>query len=101
MNSAGHALETNRSMFNLSMSLCEYRADQKMFPETLGKLAPEYIGRIPVDDFGRREFVYRKTDTGFLLYSLGKNGRDDGGEGWSEQNEEADDVVIQVSAVKQ
>jgi hypothetical protein len=101
MNSAGHALETNRSMFNLSMSLCEYRAGQKMFPETLGKLAPEYIGRIPVDDFGRREFVYRKTDTGFLLYSLGKNGRDDGGEGWSEQNEEADDVVIQVSAVKQ
>ena len=85
-------------MFNVSMALCEYRADLKQYPDTLDKLLPEYIEHIPLDDFGRRELVYRKTDGGFLLYSLGKNGRDDSGKERSEEAQEADDVVIQVLA---
>jgi hypothetical protein len=94
-------LETHRSMFDIVMALFEYRADLKHYPDTLEKLVPEFIERIPVDYFGHRALVYRKTDAGFLLYSLGKNGRDDGGEGWSEHNTEADDVTIQVPATKQ
>jgi hypothetical protein len=81
------------------MALYEYRADHKVFPESLEKLAPDYIDQLPVDDFGRREFVYRKTDAGFLLYSLGENGRDDGGKDWNE-DEDADDIVIRVPATK-
>jgi hypothetical protein len=96
--SVARELETYRSMFNVSMALCEYRADYKRFPDTLQKLAPVYIEHIPTDDFGRRELVYRKTAAGYLLYSLGDNGRDDGGKEWSEEHKEADDIVIRVPA---
>jgi hypothetical protein len=97
--SAAHHVETYRSMFDVSMALFEYRADLKDCPDNLERLVPEYIESIPVDDFGRRELVYRKTDAGFLLYSLGQNGRDNGGKERNE-DEDADDIVIRVPIEK-
>jgi hypothetical protein len=92
--SARH-LDTYRSMFGISMSLCEYRADHDKYPDTLLELGREYLESVPVDRFSRRAFVYRKIDLGYLLYSLGENGRDDGGKGGKEAKE-ADDQAIRV-----
>lgn len=93
-------LEDYRSLFDVSMAVHQYRADHNEYPESLQKLVPQYTVRLP-GDVRRRALVYRKTNAGFLLYSLGKNGLDDGGEGWSEDNKDADDVAIQVPRVKQ
>jgi hypothetical protein len=95
--SAGHWLETHRSMFDICLALEEYRLDHRAFPDELGKLAPRYIDRMPVDDFGGQEFVYRNAKEGYLLYSIGKNGRDDGGKTYDDE-EDTDDIVIRVPA---
>lgn len=94
---ADDRLKTHSSMFNLALALAQFRAEHNGYPSTLKKLVPEYIPRIPADDFSGSEFVYRKTDGGYLLYSLGKNGRDDGGKNADGQNE-SDDVIIEITS---
>jgi hypothetical protein len=38
-----------------------------------------YLKKLPVDPFSDGPFVYKMTDSGFILYSLGENLKDDGG----------------------
>jgi hypothetical protein len=40
----------------------------------------QYIGELPLDPFSDGPPVYRRTDDAFILYSLGLNFADDGGE---------------------
>ncbi len=49
-------------------------------PETFAGLVPNYLAAVPVDPFSDRPLVYRRTDTGYLLYSVGSNRVDDGGQ---------------------
>jgi hypothetical protein len=49
-------------------------------PETLASLVPEYLAAVPQDPFGPGPLVYRRKDDGYLLYSVGQNGIDDGGQ---------------------
>jgi len=51
------------------------------FPEDLAELAPEILGTIPVDPFTGHPFIYKKQDSGFIVYSIGSNLKDDGGRG--------------------
>jgi len=63
----------------LAFALAGYRADHQQYPGTLGELAPKYIDAIPKDGFTGGDLHYQPKADGFLLYSLGPNGKDDGG----------------------
>ena len=39
-----------------------------------------YLKKLPMDPYSDRPFVYRKTESGFFLYSFGENLKDDDGE---------------------
>ena len=49
-------------------------------PESLAALVPEYLPTVPVDPYGDAPLRYRRTEGGYLLYSIGANGVDDGGQ---------------------
>ncbi len=49
-------------------------------PNSLDALVPAYLVQLPDDPFGNGPLVYRRTNDGYLLYSVGANGVDDGGE---------------------
>ncbi len=51
------------------------------FPETLAELAPKYLAAVPPDLITGEPLHYRITADGdkFVLYSVGWNGKDDGG----------------------
>ncbi len=51
------------------------------FPEDLSALAPEILKEIPVDPFTGHSLIYKKQDSGIMIYSVGSNLRDDGGNG--------------------
>ena len=51
------------------------------FPEDLAELAPEILGTIPVDPFTGHPYIYKRQDSGFIVYSIGSNLKDDGGRG--------------------
>jgi hypothetical protein len=80
------SISTRVAAYEASVEICRVGLALKLFkqkngayPETLAKLAPEFLNSIPVDPFTGKSLVYRKDDAGFLLYSLGPNRRDDGG----------------------
>ena len=75
--------------------LAAHFADRKKYPETLADLVPKYLARVPVDVFGDQPVIYKKTDTGYLLYSVGANGVDDGGQLLSDEPR-GDDIGMRL-----
>ena len=49
------------------------------WPAKLDELAPHYLQRVPLDRYSGGPLIYRPAGTKFVLYSVGKDGRDDGG----------------------
>ena len=64
----------------LAIALERYYLANKVYPERLTELAPEFTSTEPVDPMTGDSWKYeRHQPNGFLLYSLGQNGKDDGG----------------------
>ena len=70
---------TQRSLTQLAIALKVYQIEQGDYPESLDKLVPDILPKLPVDSYQLKPYVYRKTEDGYLLYSVGANGLDDGG----------------------
>ncbi len=93
----------------LAFALAGYRAEhEKHYPKTLAELAPNYIDAIPHDPFSDDPLLYKSDGDGYLLYSVGMNGRDDGGFGQDnmpdsateDQKKESDDISIRTPGWK-
>jgi hypothetical protein len=70
---------TQADLMRLAAALAVYRAEKGSYPDSLDALVPEVLDKLPVDLFHEKPFVYQKTANGYLLYSMGANGQDDGG----------------------
>jgi hypothetical protein len=60
-----------------------YRLKCGSFPEKLAELGdklPEHFKAVAVDPFTDKPFSYRKTETGCIIWSVGRDGKDDGGD---------------------
>jgi hypothetical protein len=67
-------------MARIACALERYRRVQGGYPEQLDALAPQFIQKLPHDVINGQPYHYRRTENGrFLLYSVGWNGKDDGG----------------------
>jgi hypothetical protein len=79
----------NQTMVNeaqIAFALERYHLAHGEYPATLDALVPQFIGTIPHDIIGGQLLHYRRTDDGkFLLYSVGWNETDDGGQEISTQ----------------
>ena len=83
----------------LSFALAAYRADNGAYPEKLEQLKPKYTAELPKDIFNNDAALqYSRTKDGYLLYSFGPNGRDDGGRGQDDRPEgtDYDDLAVRV-----
>jgi hypothetical protein len=78
----------------LACALERYRLANDQFPETLDALSPQYLAAIPADVITGQSLKYRRTDDGqFQLYSVGWNGKDDGGKmGMNKEGNAPDDT---------
>jgi len=64
----------------IACALERYRLAHNAYPETLDVLVPQYLAQVPRDIIGGQPLHYRPTADGkFLLYSIGWNESDDGG----------------------
>jgi hypothetical protein len=87
----------------VACALERYRLANGNYPETLDAVAPRFIDKFPHDVIGGQPLKYRRTDNGkYLLYSIGWNEQDDGGQSTmnDQRTERLDDGdwVWQVSA---
>jgi hypothetical protein len=75
------AIQSSIDLARVACALERYRLAHSEYPETLGALAPQFIGQVPHDIIGGQPLHYRREANGqFVLYSVGWNETDDGGE---------------------
>ena len=65
-------LDANRQLARTALMLYDYKAKNGKFPTLI---PPNF----PADPFGKGPFVYDRSGNRFFLYSVGPNGRDNGG----------------------
>jgi hypothetical protein len=70
---------TWRELVVVGTALREYRERNGRYPESLDQLTPDLLPEPVLDRFTLQPLQYRATETTFLLYSVGVNGKDDGG----------------------
>jgi len=72
--------ETRNGFLLVTLALHAYRLEHHHDPASLTELTPEYLKKLPEDPFVARDtFKYRVEGEGYVLYSVGPDGRDDGG----------------------
>ena len=68
-----------RNAVRIEFALRAYHARHNRWPRSLEIALPGKLAQYRIDPFSGRDFVYRLKDGQPLLYSVGENGRDDGG----------------------
>jgi type II secretory pathway pseudopilin PulG len=63
----------------LAAALAVYRTEHGDYPTTLDDLVPSTLEKLPTERYNAKPFLYKRTGDGYLLYSPGENGVDDGG----------------------
>lgn len=76
---ADYRREVRVSLARVSFALAAYRAEHGRYPRTLSALTPKYLDPLPTDPLTGNGLGYFLSRTGFGLYSIGPNGRDEGG----------------------
>ena len=75
-------MESARRMAVTAIALERFRLKHGEYPAGLRELVPEYLPKTPIDLMDGKPLRYRRKDDGtFLLYSVGEDGKDDGGDG--------------------
>ena len=73
--------ETLKQMAITAIALKRYQLKHAQLPPDLTALAPDYVSRPPVDFMDGQPLRYRpKPEGAFTLYSVGLDGKDDGGD---------------------
>jgi hypothetical protein len=74
-------IQAQVDLARVGCALERYRLAHNEYPETLAALTPEFIAQLPHDLINGQPLQYRHTDGGkFMLYSVGWNEKDDGGQ---------------------
>jgi hypothetical protein len=74
-------LQCQIDLARVAIALERYRLAHGNYPETIDVLAPKFISEIPHDVINGQPLHYRRTEGGrFVLYSVGWNEMDDGGQ---------------------
>jgi hypothetical protein len=64
----------------IDLAIRAYESENRTLPLRLSDLSPRYLAALPVDSFSGTNFVYHAHNDQFQLYSIGPDGKDDGGQ---------------------
>lgn len=61
------------------LAIEQFRFAQGRLPDGLEELVPDPMDSVPIDPFDGQPLRYRTRENGYVVYSIGRDGRDDGG----------------------
>jgi hypothetical protein len=74
-------IETAQNVVVTAIALKRYELRHQKLPSALEELTPDLLQTVPIDCMDGQPLRYRlNADGTFLLYSIGENGNDDGGD---------------------
>lgn len=74
--------ETERRLAITAIAIKRYQLQHGCAPATLAALTPGFLTETPIDPMSGKPLCYRlNSDGSFALYSVGRDGKDDGGKG--------------------
>src|SRR5205085_1860751 len=80
---------------HVAFALAAYRADHEKYPAKIDALTPAYLAVVPDDLFDGRPLRYHSAGPSYLLYSVGENGKDEGGQG-PPDSVRGDDLTVRM-----
>ena len=63
----------------IAIRLKDYQGKTGSYPGELQDIVPEFLPALPVDRFSGDPYIYGREGDGFVVYSVGVNGKDDDG----------------------
>ena len=88
--------QSQRDTARLAVAAERYRRSHGSYPADPAALVPEFLPAVPADPFANGVLKYRAEGGSLLVYSVGANGTDDGGENDGFQT--TDDIAFRVGA---
>jgi hypothetical protein len=73
-----------------------FRLVQGRWPDSLSAMIPEFIREVPTDPFDRQPLRFRRVGNGLIIYSVGLDGKDDGGILNRQNSQSGSDVGFQL-----
>ena len=71
--------QTEARLCIAAIGLQRYEMEFGKYPEKLDELVPRFVAEVPKDSMDGGVLKYRRENKGYLLYSSGSDGEDDGG----------------------
>jgi hypothetical protein len=71
--------DARNALLRLQLALREHEARTGRAPQTLQELVPATLPSLPVEPFSGKPFVFARQEAGWIVYSVGPDGVDDGG----------------------
>lgn len=75
---ANHRAQARTAVVALAVERFRFANNGKL-PDQLSALIPTYLEKIPIDPYDGQPLRYKRTDKGYIVYSIGPDGVDDGG----------------------
>jgi hypothetical protein len=82
-------------LFHAGFALVASQRQLGTYPENLEILVPEFLNEVPIDPWSGKPLLYRRTDEGCVVYSVGDNLQDDNGTDFDSQTM-AGDIVLRI-----
>jgi len=81
-----------------ALAVEHYRSANGRLPDALADLVPGFMPALPQDPFAKGSLHYKRLDKGYAIYSVGPNGKDDGGRDNPDDDPSAspDDIVVTI-----
>ena len=73
------ACEAQQALARAALALKLYKHQHGRYPDNLDALTPDPVREVPKDPFTGRPLIYGRTEKGFLLYSVGRDLKDNAG----------------------
>lgn len=88
---AGVKSSLERDLMRVAFASERFRLKNESYPTRLDDLVPDYLAVNPTDRLNQKPFSYRTTSQGFVVYSFGYDGEDDGGH-------QKDDICVEIGS---
>jgi hypothetical protein len=82
--------DARRQLGRVALAVTGYRLKQKKYPDKLEDLVPEYLAQVPLDPFDGMPLRGKRVGDDLVLFSIGRDQKDDGGVPWDSTKGEGD-----------